>query len=332
MDGARLGLLRGRDAVHSFGDVQREAEALAEGVGLIPLLARRTSSVQGADGSSYLQRMLTQDVAALAPDAGAPACLLNPQGRILGRLLLWREVDALRLDFDPSAAEPSLPILERYVIADDVTFLEESERWVRARLLGPGAPGALGALGMPWPEVGAIVRGEVLGVTVAALGQRFGARPVAELRLPREGAQRVLRALARVATPVGELALEIARVEEGVPAYGTELTAAILPNEARLEDELSWTKGCYPGQEPVVMAKHRGHPARLLVRLSIASETLPPPGESLEHDGRAVGHITTSVEGRDHGWRALGFVRFGLAQAGTRLLTATERGEATVLG
>lgn len=320
--GGRAGLLRGRPAVLSFGDVQGEAHALAEAAGLVPLLARTLVRAEGADRIDYLHRMLTQDVAGLAVGRGAAACVLTPAGRILGRLLLWHDDDALRLDFDPGAAASALPGLERYVIADDVVFVDESSRWRRALLLGAGAPGAFARCGGAWPEPGRITRLALCGAEVAALGARFGARVAAELRWPAAAPAGLLAALAAVARPCGEEALEIARVEEGVPAYGAELDERVLPNEARLDDALSWSKGCYPGQEPVVMAKHRGHPATLLVRLGLEGARLPDPGEGLLEGARNVGRVTTAVRGRDGSLLALGYVRHALVAPGTRLSLA----------
>jgi folate-binding protein YgfZ len=105
------------------------------------------------------------------------------------------------------------------------------------------------------------------------------------------------------------------RVAEGVPAWGYEVDERVLPNEAALESALSWSKGCYPGQEPVVMARHRGHPPHRLVRLAVDAPTPPPPDAPLVRDGRPVGRVTTAVRTRE-GVRALGYVRHALVREG----------------
>jgi folate-binding protein YgfZ len=292
--GGRIGTLRGRPAVLDFGDPAREQRALAEGSVVVPLLGRTVVEVTGADRIDYLQRMLTQDVAALPVDGAARAAYLTPQGRILGTMLVWRFPSAVLLDFDPGAAEKALPGLERYVIADDVRFAAAPR--ARALLLGPKTPDAVRALGTE---------------RVSVVSLPFGRIPAAEVLLPDA---RVLPLSAIPATPAGEDLLERARVEQGVPAFGAELDERVLPNEARLEDALSWTKGCYPGQEPVVMAKHRGRPPNLLVKLAFGAPTPPPVGATLLADGRPVGRVTTALLGAA-GPIGLGYVRHALASA-----------------
>ena len=170
-----------------------------------------------------------------------------------------------------------------------------------------------------------IVEGALGGAPLAALALAFGALEAFELRLDVAHAPAQLEALARHARPAGEAALDVLRVEQGVPAYGAELDERILPNEARLDDALSFTKGCYPGQEPVVMAKHRGHPSTLLVRLEAEDGAPLTSGEALLLAQAPVGRVTTAVLGRDGRARALGFVRHARAAAGTVLESATGR-------
>jgi folate-binding protein YgfZ len=319
--GGQVGNLRGRAAVRTFGDVAGEGEALAGAVGLVPLLARTLVAVVGKDRTDYLHRMLTQDVAGLQPDRGARACFLTPTGRILGSLTLWNLGEPFLLDFDPGAAATALPGLERYVIADDVAFTDVSAGHARALLLGPGTAALLTGVGVADTTPGTITEIAVAGARVWFLAHAFGSRTGAEVLIEEASAARAseaFRTLAGLARPCGEDALESARVEEGVPAFGAELDERVLPNEARLEEALSWTKGCYPGQEPVVMAKHRGHPASLLVRLAIEAAAAPAPGAALLSAGKPMGRITSVAPGRA-GLRGLGYVRHALARGGVDL-------------
>jgi folate-binding protein YgfZ len=172
-------------------------------------------------------------------------------------------------------------------------------------------PRFLRELGVGSTEDGRLLSIEPAGVPVHCLPRSFGRLPCADLCFEPKDGERVLSALAHLATPAGEETLERARAEQGVPAYGAELDERVLPNEARLEDVLSWTKGCYPGQEPVVMAKHRGHPANLLVRLRFGASTPPPVGATLLSGGKPVGRVTTAVAAKD-GPIGLGYVRWAL--------------------
>jgi folate-binding protein YgfZ len=327
--GGRIGTLRGRPAVLDFGDPAGELRALDERAVVVPLLGRTVVEVTGKDRVDYLQRMLTQDVAAIPLGGAARAAFLTPGGRILGTLFLWRFELLMLLDFDPGAAASALPGLERYVIADDVVFEDATSLYPRALLLGPRVPDLLAELGGRPPSApGGLVTIEPAGIQVDAFPHAFGGLASADVLLQTNDAEHTFPALVNRATRAGEHLLESARAEQGVPAYGAELDERVLPNEARLEDALSWSKGCYPGQEPVVMAKHRGRPPNLLVRLAFGAPTPPPVGAVLLADGKPVGRVTTAVPGRD-GPIGLGYVRHALASA-RPLLTVEGGGTASI--
>jgi folate-binding protein YgfZ len=132
-----------------------------------------------------------------------------------------------------------------------------------------------------------------------------------------DAAGKALLAVAGVA-PAGGADLDAVRVAQGVARAGAEVDERVMPNEAGLEDAVSWTKGCYLGQEPVVMARHRGRPPTLLVRLapegSDAGE-VPAAGTALLEGERRVGRVTTSARGVG----ALAYVRHDLAREGRTL-------------
>jgi folate-binding protein YgfZ len=273
--------------------------------------------------------MLTQDVAVLVPGSAARAAFLTPGGRILGTLFVWCLERLILLDFDPGAASSAMPGLERYVIADDVRFEDVSTFYPRALLLGPAAPRILEELGGGPAAPGQVVTIRPAGLLVDAWPHAFGNLPCAEVIFQTNEVETTFPALTNPATRAGEELLERARAEQGVPAYGAELDERVLPNEARLEDALSWSKGCYPGQEPVVMAKHRGHPANLLVRLAFGAPTPPPVGATLLAGGKPVGRVTTAVPGPG-GPIGLGYVRHAVAKS-PEPLTVEGGGTARIL-
>ncbi|HVG93751.1 MAG TPA: glycine cleavage T C-terminal barrel domain-containing protein, partial [Planctomycetota bacterium] len=143
-------------------------------------------------------------------------------------------------------------------------------------------------------------------------------RPGARIAVPAAARDAVLEALlASGGAPAGEEAFDVARVETLTPWWGSETDERVIPNEAVLDAAISWTKGCYLGQEAVVMARHRGHPPSLLVRLAVEGAAVPAPGTPVLREGRAVGRVTTAVAGRDGRARALAYVRWDDAKAGT---------------
>ncbi len=297
--------------------------ALEPLLGGLVLTGRRIVSVTGADRVDYLHRMLTQDIAGLGAGRGAPACYLSVTGRILAHMLVWNLGARLLLDIAPGASPEALPALERYVIADDVTFEDRSEACWRALLVGPNVQAVTAPLlGTRATELGRIEVLEIAGARALLLPLAFGRRAALHVLAESQPPAQLLAAITQVGVPWTEADLDTARVEEGVPAAGAELDERILPNEARLEDAVSYAKGCFPGQEPVVMARDRGHPPTLLVRLTLTTPTPPLAGTALLDGERAVGRLTTVVAGQDGRAAALGFVRHALARAGQRLAVA----------
>jgi folate-binding protein YgfZ len=115
---------------------------------------------------------------------------------------------------------------------------------------------------------------------------------------------------ADIALTVGEDELERVRIEAGIPKWGKELDETILPAEAGLDrTHISFTKGCYPGQEPIARLHHRGHANRELRTLDVEAEELPPHDAELRHEGKAVGRVTSAARRPDGTIVALGFVR-----------------------
>ena len=248
--------------------------------------------VTGADHVDYLHRMLTQDLSKLAVGQATYACLLTVKGRILGDMQVVREDDALVLEVPRAAQEAVRTPLERYVIADDVHF-EVLPDAPRLSLWGPTAAEALAAAGSrPPDDRRARTAG---GVSICRFDRR--GLPCFEIVGPLELPDVPL---------VGIDAMDAARVHHLIPAFGSELSDEVLFNEAGLEEAVSWTKGCYPGQEPVVMAKHRGRPPRRLVRIEGAAAA----GMALSLEGDVVGQVTTATEAvGDRPPAALAYVR-----------------------
>jgi folate-binding protein YgfZ len=155
------------------------------------------------------------------------------------------------------------------------------------------------------------------GAEALAVRHDLGSLPTLHVVVPRAFFGAALDALrARGARLAGESAWDALRVDEGVPRYGAEIDARVLANETGLDVAISWTKGCYVGQEPVVMARHRGHPPALLARLSIGGDA--GAGATLRSREHRAGRLTTVVS-RPGGARALGYVAYAFARAGERL-------------
>lgn len=295
-----------------------QVRALLEGAGLVEREDRYRVVISGADALDYLHRMLTQDVARVAVGCATYACLLTPKGRILGDLWIWNQGETLLLEMDEQARAAVMPVLEKYVIADDVHFAPEAPPVRRWALAGPMAADTLRRAGLPTPDVGCFETTTPADSPVTVLHATRRGLPTFELVASPEAAG-VIEQLA--ATVCAQAALDDAFTHLGIPRFGRELGDDVLFNEAGLEEAVAWGKGCYPGQEPVIMAKHRGHPPRVLVRLALFDAPQAGRGTGLLQGDKRVGELTSVAPCLDTipGAVALAYVRFAVAEAGDAL-------------
>lgn len=282
------------------------------GLAVGPIRPRTLLHAGGPDARAYLHRMLTQEVRALPPGGAAHFALLTAKGHLVaeGQLLLLP--DGVLLDVDPEAAPALRALLEKMIIMDHVTIEDRSPAWRVLPLLGPGAAAAAEASGAGLSRW---------------VNKRRGA-PALDLLVPAERAE-ALRAglVAGGATPLDEPDLEALRIAGGVGRWGAELDGSRLPMEAGLTaDAVSFTKGCYPGQEVVVRATSRGQIQRGLVQLRLPEGA--GPGSRLCAAGAEVGAVTSAAT-TPQGRLGLGYLRRAHWATGTRL--ATDGGEAEVV-
>jgi tRNA-modifying protein YgfZ len=266
-----------------------------------PVLAPAFLRFTGRDARSYLHRMSTQDLASLPPGGAAHAAFLTAKGHLLCDALVRADEGGLLAALPAEGAAAARAHLERFVIMDDVAVA--AEEGLRALpLLGPEGPARLGGRA---------------GGALRAPNLRRGA-PCLDLWLPAGEAAALREALAADGLPaLGEEELEALRVAGGVARFGADVDGSRLPMEAGLtRDAISFTKGCYIGQEVVVRATARGQLQRGLAQLR-----LPPgagPGTPLLSGGAEVGKVTSAAETPD-GRMGLGWLRRAYSGAGQRL-------------
>jgi folate-binding protein YgfZ len=220
--------------------------------------------VAGPDAGDLLQRLLSNDVAALAVGESCEALLLTPKARVVAPMRVWRRGD------------------------EDYLLLTEPELGETLRAALVRARFAAKCEIEPEQHVSTLVLGEGDGVPNCDYGE-----PAYELLDEEVEGE-----------PVGEVELERLRILARTPRFGREIDDRVMPAEAGLDERaVSFSKGCYPGQEPVARLHFRGHPNRTLRVLELEGE---PPSHDAEvvHDGRAVGRVTSAVPGL-----ALAYVR-----------------------
>lgn len=307
-------------------EVLREAAAAAD------LTGRGALSVAGPDAAELLHGLVTNEVKALRPGSGCHAALLTPKGRMRAELAVLRLSDSeLLLDCDGALAEPLLGILQGYVPFSRSVLADRTGETGVVHLEGPAASGVLiaAALPEPGPEDFAHVAGSLDGVPLRVVRVSRAGGPGFDLRAPRDAVSALLSLLSsRGAAVVSSDVLEAGRIEAGLPRWGAELTETTLPNEAGLErTAISYSKGCYLGQETVARIRTYGHVNRRLVALLLPIGCAAAPGDEVRAGEEAVGNVTSAVDSARRGARvALAYVKKGHDEPGTALAVATKEG------
>jgi folate-binding protein YgfZ len=262
--------------------------------------------IRGPDAVSFVQGMVTNDVAALQLGQACPVCLLTAKGAMVGDGRVARLEHGLLLDTGPGRGEAVAAFLNKYLISEDAEVVANTDFAVVA-LVGPGAEAM--------PEAVAVLPSS-LGNGVDVLVPR-SKLPAIEARL--------------VTLPhLDEVTAEVLRVEAGVPVFGVDMTETTIPLEANLEAALHYKKGCYIGQEVIARATYRGQMNKKLMGLLLGNQPVAPKTE-LRQAERKVGWVTSPIFSPARQQHvALGYVHRDFLGAGTRLHVATG-GEAEVV-
>jgi tRNA-modifying protein YgfZ len=292
-------------------ELDAQYRQLREECGLL-VRERGFIDVLGPDGAEYLQGQLTNDVEAVEVGDGQYAALLDRKGHMQTDMRLVRVgEDAILIDLEPAAKDQALRHLTMYSIGRDVQVGDASAERGLVSLIGPRAAEVAGTA--PLPEF-ANEATKVAGVDVVAVGTRDGI----DLLLPLAERDQVVDALgAAGAVEVSPEAVEIVRVEAGVPRFGAEMDAGTMPAEAGIvEDAVSFTKGCYIGQETVARLHYKGKPNRHLRGLKLSGAAAP--GAALKLGEKEVGTLGGAVVSPALGPIGLAIVRRE-AEPGTEL-------------
>jgi tRNA-modifying protein YgfZ len=299
--------------------------------------------VSGADRASYLQGLLTNDVAALKAGAGCYAAYLTPQGRMIADLYVYELGDVMLLTLDRGAKETVLARLDQFIFTEDVQLGNVTDTFAQIAIVGP--------------EAAAMLAGLLTGTSVEAfsglaehgnLRAQWNGEPAIVARITDAGEAGFDvfvdhshgEAFAAAAAAAGAAALdaetaEAIRIEAGVPRFHRDMDEDTIPLEAGIETRaISFTKGCYVGQEVIIRVLHRGHGrvARKLVGLTIDADRPPAASAPVRSGDREIGRLTSSA------WSpalkraiALAYVHRDFVAPGTAVSVDGVRAEVTTL-
>src|SRR5438128_1996743 len=307
--GARFAVVNGAEVVADYGDELGEYTALRETAGVLDLSFRGRIALTGADRVRFLHGQVTNDVKGLESGSGCYAALTNAKGKMQSDLNIYRLTDELLLDFEPGLTPLVSERLEKFIVADDVQIVDAGPLYGQLSIQGPRAEVILSgmslfrdarALHQPfgWIQITDITLGEIYLMNQARLGtQGFDLYvPMTSLAPIAEQLQQRVKAVG--GRYCGWQAFEVARIEAGIPRFGIDMDETNFPQECGIEARaVSYTKGCYIGQEVLNRIHTLGHVNRQLVGLHLADDLkqLPIRGGRLLQKDKHVGNVSSAA-------------------------------------
>jgi len=292
--------------------------------------------VSGTERASYLQGLLTNDIVALTAGHGCYAAYLTAQGRMIADLDVYELGDVLLLAMTGGVKDAVMARLDQFIFSEDVQLGDVTGTFAQIAIVGPGSVAIVASIvrGVSeealraMPEHGN-VRGEWAGGAAIVTRVADTGEPGFDLYVERAQAGALKAALAAAgAAELDEATGEAVRIEAGVPLFGRDMDEETIPLEAGIESRaISFSKGCYVGQEVIIRVLHRGHGrvARKLVTLRVAG-LVPERGARLFAADRDVGFVTSAADSPRLGAIAMAYVHRDFLTPGTTLDAATDSG------
>jgi len=275
------------------------------GVGLLDLSARGRISVSGSEAVMFLNGLISNDLKALEENRWMPAAFPNVQGRLLAAVRVLRRADDILLDTEASTQQKVLKIIERFTLAGDFKVKDLTDESALISVQGTRA--------------GALLE-KVSTKQITVVPATHTAEAGFDCLVDKNGKESLCRSLVEQgATPVSQDVEEILRIEAGIARYGVDMDETNVVTETNLDDAVSYTKGCYLGQEIIIRIKHRGHVAKKLTGLKFEANPTIEPGAAIKTaDDKEIGRVTSATfSPRLETTVALGYVRYEYLAPGT---------------
>ena len=295
-------------------------QALRHGAGILDRSDRGRLALRGADRRSYLQGLLSNDIAALTPGSGCYATYLTAQGRMIADMRVFELGEELLVELDGTLAQSVADRWSQFIFSEDVEVRNVSASTAEVGIYGPQAAAVLSAaLRSGGATTDAAFAADAPGLArlpvYATVGRVLGGHQITllasdeigvmgfDLVMPRDMRGELVELLhGSGALDVSAEAAHICRVEAGRPLFLTDMHEDTIPLEAGIEDRaISLTKGCYVGQEIIIRVLHRGQGrvARKLVGFTLSPGTaLPSAGARVAAGAREIGSVTSALNHR----------------------------------
>ncbi|MDB6124709.1 MAG: Folate-binding protein YgfZ [Pedosphaera sp.] len=338
---ARFTEVNGTEVVNDYGNSMCEYMALHEAAGVLDLSFRSRICLTGVDRVRFLHGQVTNNVNTLRAGEGCYAALVTAKGKLQSDLNIYALPNELLLDFEPGLIKTVSERLDKYIIADDVQIVDVVSAYGLISIQGPKSETVVRSIGLPleiptkalsFTSTNDPNLGELYLVNQPRIGT-IGF----DLFVPTPALGAVMDKLIAAAKEQGGRAcgwqaLELSRIEAGIPRFGADMDEANLAPEAIEQQAISYSKGCYIGQEVIARIRTYGQVAKALRGLRLAEDlkSLPVKGDKLFHDGKEVGYITSATASPSLKSNiAFGYVRKEANQINTELTLHTTEGDSS---
>ncbi len=321
-----------------FGDPAAEHQAVRQHAGLIDLSFYGVLKVSGGEAAQFLNGLVTNDVKTLAEHQGLHAAFLTGHGKVRGLCRILRRKEDFLIINDPQTHEKIFKYIFPFSYAGDFRVEDVSEQFRTLSLQGPKSTAVLKEISFePIPALAAYAWAEtiIIGHQVTVLRTSHTGESGFDILVQDSGVQdlwdfMLLKGAFHGLAPVGLDALNLLRIEAGMPTYGIDVDETNMILELGLSDAVSFTKGCYTGQEAVAMATYRGHISKKLSGLLVEGERLPAVGSKVSKDGKEIGQVTSAIQSISLGRViAMAYIKYGFFDAGNEVHVADDAGAMT---
>ena len=286
------------------------------GAGLIDLSALRGRiRVTGSEATTFLNGLITNDIKNATENSWLPAVFPTVQGRVIGAVRIAREDSGFLIDTDAASHEAVLKTISRFTLAGDFHVLDVSSKIALLTVQGKRAGEVVG-------------KNEKVTVIEATHTGEVGLDLLVNVNDVASVKEKLVAAGEQIVSPE---VFEILRIEAGIPRHGQDMDESNVVLEANLDDAISYTKGCYLGQEIIIRIKHRGHVAKKLT--GVKFDRPVESGTTItSEDGKEIGRVTSATYSpKLESPIALGYVRYEYLSPGTALKAGEVSGMVTDL-
>lgn len=317
---------------HSFHIAEYSA-VRDDGAGLIDLSSRGRILVSGSEAVMFLNGLITNDMKTLAVNSWMPAAFANVQGRLLAAVRIIHRADGFLIDTEDATRETVIKLLDRFTLAGDFHLKDSTDQTAMFSVQGSRAPEIISRV---FGEEAAnaerqkTVNAQLGDTTVTVIRATHTAEDGFDLFIDANNGAKFRDALvAAGAAPISNETFETLRIEAGVPLYGIDMDENNVVTETNMDDAVSFTKGCYLGQEIIVRIKHRGHVAKRLTGVVLDDSTpVPRNSKIMSSEGKEIGRVTSSTfSPRQDRAIALGYLKYDYLAAGTEVEVASPESE-----